>query len=443
MRALNGNSHKRWGNQPHEGESPAMREHVHRGVASIGWQKAPRGAVTYLFRDRDYGRSAEGITQVAISRMLATIKGYDFAGEYDSLRHYPGHLYVVPSDTLVGVEAAHALEVHSEDDLFGGVVPHAFVATKAITHPLVDAAASGPVGWSHCFAQRVSHVVLPGFTAFTRGDALRAGARMLELGPIRIKPARNRGGRGQTKAADLPRLEAALDAIDPLEIVHDGLVLEQDLANVTTYSVGQARVGGLVATYAGTQHGTTDGCGAIVYGGSDLLIVRGSYDALLGLDLTPEERLAIAQARAYDTAASQEFPGLLASRRNYDVARGRDAQGCWRTGVLEQSWRIGGASGPEIAAIAAFRVAPELQAIRASSVKTYATKVDPPPHAILYVRIVDDRGVPITKYTVVEPYVGWLLARSGIPSESAESVKSDRDSRKAAELSKGARCPSR
>jgi hypothetical protein len=64
-----------------------------------------------------------------------------------------------------------------------------------------------------------------------------------------------------------------------------------------------------------------------VYGGSDLLIVRGDYDDLLGLDLAPGVRLAVVQARVYEAAATEEFPELVASRRNYDVARGIDAGG--------------------------------------------------------------------------------------------------------------------
>ena len=47
-------------------------------------------------------------------------------------------------------------------------------------------------------------------------------------------------------------------------------------------------------------------------------------------------------------------PGFFASRRNYDVAQGVDAAGRRRSGVLEQSWRLGGASGAEIAALEAF-----------------------------------------------------------------------------------------
>jgi hypothetical protein len=165
------------------------------------------------------------------------------------------------------------------------------------------------------------------------------------------------------------------------------------------------RVGGLWASYCGTQRSTVDNRGALVYGGSDLLVARGDYDALLYLHLTPEARLAVAQAREYD-AAAHDLLGLFASRRNYDVAQGIDAQGRWRSGVLEPSWRLGGASGPEVAALEAFRAEGALAAVRAWCVEEFGGGADPPPGAVVYFRGVDDRVGPITKYTVAVPYDG-------------------------------------
>jgi hypothetical protein len=361
--------------------------------------------VTYSPADPDHARTHEGVSWAAIGRTLAALRGYDFAGEYDPERRYSGRVYFVPMETLVGVEAARGLGVHTEDDLFGGVVPHPFVATKAITHPLVEPDADAPEGWSHAFTSRVRDVVLPGFTAFTRRDAGRAGARLLDLGPVRLKPAWGCGWRGQRVVAAAAELEAALDAFGSAELPSCGLVLEQNLADVTTYSVGQVRVGGLLASYCGTQRVTTDNGGGEVYGGSDLLVVRGGHDALLELDLAPAARLAVAQAWLYDAAAAEEFPGLLVSRRNYDVAEGTDAAGRRRSGVLEQSWRIGGSSGPEVAALEAFRADPALRAVRAWCVEAYGTNEAPPPGATVHFRGVDGRVGPITKYTLVEPYV--------------------------------------
>jgi hypothetical protein len=353
----------------------------------------------------------EGLTQhevaarVAIARSLAALKGFEFGGGYDpalqrSERSSP--LYFVPSETLSGKEAAR-LGIRGADDLFGGVVPYAFVGTKTIVHPLPGRDAQRPAGWSERFAQRVHAVVLPGFSAFTRADALKAAQRLLEDGPVRLKHGRGIGGKGQWVAKDATEVAAALDAIDPSELAEYGLVLEPSLEEEATYSVGQVRVDGLCASYCGTQKATTDNQGETAYGGSDLVIVRGGYEALERLSLPDEVRTAIHQARIFDAAAA-EFAGLFASRRNYDVLSGRDARGRRHSGVLEQSWRIGGASGPEVAALEEFRADPGLRAVRACSSEVYGAHAEVPSGARVHFRGVDPQAGPLVKYTIVEPH---------------------------------------
>ncbi len=113
----------------------------------------------------------------------------------------------------------------------------------------------------------------------------------------------------------------------------------------------------------------------------------------------------MAQACAYDAAASACFPGLVVSRRNYDVAQGLDAAGRRQSGVLEQSWRVGGASRAEIAALEAFRADPAQRVVRASTVEVYGeSAMPPPPHATVYFRGIDGRVGPLTKYALVEPH---------------------------------------
>jgi hypothetical protein len=366
----------------------------------------PRGSVVVHSPSKLYGCHHERATHAEAARRLAALKGFDFAGEYDPGARYPGPVYFVPGDTLVGVQTANALGIRGEDDLFGGVAPHAFIATKVITHPLVEPDACAPTGWSPVFACRVRKAVHLGFSAFTLSDARRAGLILLDCGPVRLKSVRATAGRGQAVVSDAAGLNAALATVDDVELSSYGLVLEENLAEVTTYSVGQVRVADLVATYYGTQRLTPDNDGASVYGGSDLVVARGGFEALLALDPPEAARLAVAQARTYDAAAMECFPGLFASRRNYDVARGLDAAGRRCSGVLEQSWRIGGASGAEIAALEAFRAEPALRAVRASTVEIYGKgeAPPPPPHATVYFRGVDERVGPMTKYAVVEAY---------------------------------------
>src|SRR4051794_5614307 len=106
------------------------------------------GIVVVYALDARYGRAHERATRAEIARRLSALKGYDFGGAHDSARDHPGPLYFVPSDTLVGAHA-QTLGIRGEHDLFGGVVPHPFVATKAITHPLIEPGAAAPAGWAH------------------------------------------------------------------------------------------------------------------------------------------------------------------------------------------------------------------------------------------------------------------------------------------------------
>ena len=343
----------------------------------------------------------ERATHRTIARMLAGLKGFEFGGDYDAAAHYGGPLYFVPSDTLLE-RAARALGIRSRDDLFGGVVPFPFVATKSIVHPLVAVDAQAPSGWSPEFAKRVRGAVLPGFAAFSLRDARCAGLRLLQQGPIRLKPGQAVGGHGQAVVADASQLQARLEELDAAALERYGLSIELNLTDVTTYSIGQVWVGRLEASYCGTQKLALDNsCGA-AYGGSDLLVARGDADALAALPLAPEIRLAIGQAQAFD-AATEQFGGMFASRRNYDAVRGRDRRGRWRTGILEQSWRIGGASGPEVAALAALRADPALRAVRAHSTEMYGGAAAPP-GAIVQFSGMDSRVGPLTKYTIVEPH---------------------------------------
>ena len=184
----------------------------------------------------------------AIARALAAIKGYRFAGAYDPGDRHAGHLYFVPRDTLVSSDA-NRLPINGEADLFGGVVRHAFVATKTITHPLIGSQALAPQGWSQRFPERVAQDVLRGYSAFNIADARRAAVRLLDAGPVRLKLASSSGGTGQQTASDAAELDAALSELDADGMVRHGLVVEEDLSDVTTYSVGQVRIDKLSVSY--------------------------------------------------------------------------------------------------------------------------------------------------------------------------------------------------
>lgn len=314
----------------------------------------------------------EVASQEAMALRLAALLGRRFEPDFrPSRRRDEAPPYYVPDRTIIGPTRAARLGIKRAADLYGGVAPHSFVAGKAITHGLIGPQAKAPKAWVADLADALREVVLKGYTVFTPADAEAAGLQLLKTGPLRVKPTDATAGRGQKVARNAQELRAALQEQSPLAMRRLGLVLEEDLEDVSTYSVGWARVGKMEIAYVGTQSLTQDNQGRSVYGGSELRLARGGFDALRALDLTDHERQAVAMACQYDTAVSTAYPQLFASRRNYDVAFGTNGAGQARAGVLEQSWRAGGASLAELAAMQAFALSPSLTSVRAATRERY------------------------------------------------------------------------
>lgn len=342
----------------------------------------------------------ERVVHQIIGRKIAALLGTAFLGDYDPARHRG--CYLIPDETLVGEHCCRQLGIHGVDDFYGGAIAQPFMSTKAITHPLFERPTRVPPGWSEDFAQQAASAILGGYTVFDLGDAQRAGESLLQQGPIRMKPVRGKAGRGQEVIEDRQQLLACIAEQDADEVATWGLVVEENLTEVVTFSVGQLQVAGITASYYGTQRLTRDNSGTEVYGGSELVVVRGDYAELGQLRMSPQAGRAVEQAQVYEQAAIACF-GLLASRRNYDVAQGIDALGQSRSGVLEQSWRVGGASAAEIFALEAFSIDETLQCVRASTYETYGEGAPPDDAIPLYSG--DEPGLGIlSKYVKVEAY---------------------------------------
>ena len=333
----------------------------------------------------------------SVARRLADLLALPFHGAVEPALLASGAYYVVPVRTLCPASAAEALGIRGCDDFFGGIVPYPFVATKCVSHGLVRPGAARPEGWVESLADRIEDAVLPGHTAFDLDDAREAARRLLgQHGPVRIKAPSATGGGGQSRHADLAGVEARLRESSPERVADEGIVVEIDLDEDATWSIGTVSVGGQTAAYYGRQSTTTDNDGQVVYGGSVLNVIRGGWDELIAADLPEGPHEAARLARCYHDAMHDAYPGLVASRCNYDVITGRDAGGRLRSAVLEQSWRLGGASGAEIAALLAMRDDPSLEAIEVSTHEVYGDP-GPPPSEVL----VDYHGE--------DPAVGWIL----------------------------------
>lgn len=298
-------------------------------------------------------------------RRLASLMGRVFREQ--ALPGLPG--YFIPMETLTREDAAMR-GITCAQDLFGGVVPLAFVASKLVTHGLVEGGRGAPEGWQPTLGDALGDAVLPGYSVFTRQDLHTAVAQLLSLGRVRCKLAHARGGNGQKVVASTDGLDTWLADVSDEEIA-DGVVAEINLDAALTFSVGCVDVGGYSIAYFGTQRTVETPKGDTVYGGSVLRVARGGLDQLRHVPLPPEAAAAIAKVQHYEAQIALAYPGFFASRRNYDVVHGRDAQGVERCGVLEQSWRFGGASPAEILALEVLAARPSVPWLDAMTHETY------------------------------------------------------------------------
>ncbi len=347
---------------------------------------------------RDHERAAHR----CIAERLAALLACSFDGDTDAANAGSQAAYMVPDETITSLDDARRFGIQGVGDLFGGVVPAPFMATKTITHSLIGEGAAAPNGWQTDFGERVACAVLPGYSAFSLDDARFGARKLLRHGPVRIKLAEGIGGSGQCVAGTDAELDEGLAALNADRHACQGIVIERDVPDARTYSVGLVLVGSLQASYFGTQHTTRNRHGEEVYGGSSINVVRGGLDALEHYTRADADvSRAVALARIYHCAAMECFTGMFASRCNYDVVQGHGPAGEPLAGVLEQSWRIGGASGAEVLALQALQDDPSLEMVRASTVEEHGPLTDTPTGAMVYFAGVDPHVGPITKYAQV------------------------------------------
>lgn len=360
-------------------------------ILAVNGVDAPARVQALVVRDPPIG-GHERITHEWVARSIARVMQLPYAEASDGRM---AATYFVPDDTLDEATAI-SFGINGADQLFGGIVPHAFVATKAIVHPLREGTQAAVAGWAHSLAPTLAGCTLPGYTAFCAPDARSAYLQLAQQGRVRLKLPTGVGGQGQWLLEDAAMLDVLLAGLPGDYLASHGIVLETHLARLQTFSVGQVDCAGHSIAYHGTQVDTRARSGQLVYGGSDLEVVRGTLDDLLAGELAPLQRRAVEMARTFDRAVHHAFPGLRVSRRNYDVACGEGEDGRPRCGVLEQSWRIGGATPAELVALAVLIGDRRIERVRAGTRELHGGTA--PPGARVYCAVDDPRVGPLVKY---------------------------------------------
>ena len=282
-----------------------------------------------------------------------TAVGYRLAGLLDgrlcSIGESTEDRYFVPHAALIRT-TSEKMGVRTADDIFGGVVEIAAHRDKAILHPRVPGYEQNCMWHSSKFAARVATAVLPGFSVFSPHDAHTAFRQLSGEGySIRGKDPTCDGGGGQWVVADENHLNSIIASLPEGKILNHGFVLEPNLIDPVTLSVGQIYLNRRFYSYHGYQESTTSPKGNETYGGTTLTMVRGGLGSLAQSVADPLVAHAINQARTVYEAYSEYDP--LISRANFDVVQGRATNHDVLSGVVDQSIRIGGATPAEMLAI--------------------------------------------------------------------------------------------
>jgi hypothetical protein len=153
-------------------------------------------------------------------------------------------------------------------------------------------------------------------------DAHRgAGRTLLASGVVRIESVRDTAGAARSSRAAPGRWTAAsMPWTRPTS--PPTASCSRKTSNAPRPTAPPGDVERVVVSCYGQQRLTCDGAGEDVYGGSDLTLVRGDFEALRAdAGLSQPLRHAIDQARRYHRGVIDCYPEFFASRMNYDVAR--------------------------------------------------------------------------------------------------------------------------
>ena len=308
---------------------------------------------------------------------LAKIQGIEFTGEYTDSQLDTKHKYYVPAKTLQS-EIAEELGIRTSQDLYGGVVEHHIFATKAILHPTLYPNSPKPNVYPANFTTRIVEMglVLPGYTTFdpSFNEAQEIFNRLQQQGfNVRLKEPDQSDGDGQLRVADQSDLAKTIARYHPEYVVCKGIVLEANMEEATTVSVGQTTIAGRDYSHIAFQKDIRDK-GRTMYGGAVMRIFRKGLDHL-AQNHFQESHIAIAVQQSYQMYEAYGDLDPKLSRASFDILQGYDARGNFSSGVTDQTFRLGGSSPAEVLAIEYLNTNPNADFIDAEVTLDYDPKL--------------------------------------------------------------------
>lgn len=291
-----------------------------------------------------------------IASVFAEVVKGEYRGEFSARSEGQ---YIIPATTIT-FEQARDLGIQTVEDFYGVAVQSIDEVGKAILHPSVSQ--ESPAFHNARFAEKVKQLVLPGATGFTREDLLTAyNSNQLLSYDLRLKLPNESDGNGQYHITSYEQLAHLLDIVGTEFIAEHGMVLEAEVKNPETVSVGFLTLGG--ETYAFLAHQkndivteqdeTGDTYERSRYKGAYIAIMQ-SKDGIAGLlelpNLSHLEKDAIHAVSLFYQAYREEI-GPMVSRISFDYLSGTDNQGNKLGGITDITGRLGGYCGALMLAV--------------------------------------------------------------------------------------------
>lgn len=312
--------------------------------------------------------------QIALD--IAGYIGIPFLGEYADEQR--GRVVVVPGKTITKLEAED-FGISCDTQIYGAAIDNFDQVGKGILHRTFSL--DFPKFHSNKFAREIADVVLPGETTFSLSDTADAFRRFdTRRFGARIKQTNESDGLGQYSIKSEEELNEVIAGFDETHIVEHGLVLEPDVIDPKTISIGYARIGEDIFSFIAHQkNDSVEEVDAHTgklnsrsrYLGATVQVVRGDFNNLFTINnLSYEEKIAVQSSQVF-LDAYQEYVFPIASRLSFDYLYGFDRTGQVIGGITDITARLGGTCPALLNAALAFKCNPFIGSVNSEVYLNY------------------------------------------------------------------------
>lgn len=317
---------------------------------------------------RDYYKGRNGL----VAKYIADYIGVPYLGEM-SENSEPNGYYVPPVTQIRGVGVS--TNVINSEDFYGLIVDDISHVGKSILHPTISSYV--PNYYSHEFSRSVESFVLPGLTVFSSEDALNAVISLKKIGDfdIRLKMSDKSDGHGQFFIKNELELQKVFDDIGDDYVKNKGVVLEANVNEAKTISVGFAVLGRDIFSFLAIQkNDIAPEDGRDRYMGAVVRVVKGEMSNLIDIAKNSREKSAIVTGENFYNRYKSFGP--IASRLSFDYLYGLDNKGNQMSGVTDITGRLGGTCPALVLAAKEFKRDPNLSVVESEVSLNYDTSVN-------------------------------------------------------------------